>query len=135
MTRTTTLRCAVILALLVAGCAKQPSTTTGMTSPAPGGAAGSAMDPARQGTGAGAGAAQGGAAGAMGRADARPPVKDFREVPGLADVHFDYDKADIRPVDVKVLDVNAGWLKEHPDHLVLIEGPGMRTSRRPRSFT
>ena len=40
----------------------------------------------------------------------------------LKDIHFDFDKYDIRPGDAKMLDTNAGWLKSNPNHLVLIEG-------------
>jgi peptidoglycan-associated lipoprotein len=36
-------------------------------------------------------------------------------------IYFDFDKADIRPGDAKVLDANAAWLKSN-DHLVLVEG-------------
>ena len=42
--------------------------------------------------------------------------------PNLKDIHFDFDKYDIRPGDAKMLDGNAGWLKSNPNHLVLIEG-------------
>ena len=53
---------------------------------------------------------------------ARPAVKDFAAVPELQDIHFDFDKYDIRPGDAKTLDANAAWLKSNPNHLVLIEG-------------
>jgi peptidoglycan-associated lipoprotein len=121
-----------ILALVVAGCAKQPNTTQA-SAPAPGSAtagtiggpgsgpsgSGTAGDAARgAGAGLGAGGATGGAtAGAM-----RPPVKEFRPTADLADIYFDFDRAEIRESDAKVLDANATWLKRHPDHLVLIEG-------------
>jgi peptidoglycan-associated lipoprotein len=117
---------AVILTLVVAGCAKQP-TTTQTSAPAPGGAAGSGLG--APGTAATASARPGDAGRGMGPSGAggvgsgtRPATKDFREVGDLADIHFDYDKADIREVDSKALDTNAGWLKAHADHLVLIEG-------------
>ena len=124
MTKLVTIRCAVILALVFAGCAKQP-TTTQLTSPAPDGSSGGALsgtDAARQGAGGLADGSRGGAGAAGGASGTRPSPQDFRPAVELADVHFDYDKADIREVDVKVLDVNAGWLREHPGHLVLIEG-------------
>jgi peptidoglycan-associated lipoprotein len=125
MSKAVTIR-AVILMLVLAGCAKQPATTSQMSAPAPGGALGSGatapgsmgqasatpVDP-RRGSGS---------AGATTGSGARPPVKDFQGVADLGDVYFDYDKADIREVDAKVLDTNAGWLKAHADHLVLIEG-------------
>ena len=123
MTKLVTIRCAVILALVFAGCAKQP-TTTQLTSPAPGGAAGGGQagtDGTRQGAGNLTDGSRGGA-GSSGGAGTRPSPQDFRPAQELADVHFDFDKADIREADAKVLDANAGWLKAHPDHLVLIEG-------------
>jgi len=43
-------------------------------------------------------------------------------IPELADIHFDFDKYNIRPGDAKILDKNADWLKSHADQLVLIEG-------------
>ena len=54
----------------------------------------------------------------------RVPVEQFKPaVAGtLNDIHFDFDKYDIRPSDAKTLDGNAGWLKSNPNHLVLIEG-------------
>jgi peptidoglycan-associated lipoprotein len=39
-----------------------------------------------------------------------------------SDIHFDYDKADIREADAKILDAKADWLKARADHLLLIEG-------------
>ena len=41
--------------------------------------------------------------------------------PNLKDIHFDFDKYDIRPGDAKILDANAAWLKSNTD-LVLVEG-------------
>jgi len=40
----------------------------------------------------------------------------------LNDIHFDFDKYDIRSADTKILDANAAWLKTNANHLVLIEG-------------
>ncbi|HET8578686.1 MAG TPA: peptidoglycan-associated lipoprotein Pal [Methylomirabilota bacterium] len=40
----------------------------------------------------------------------------------LKDIHFDFDKYDIRSGDAKILDANAAWLKSNPNNLVLIEG-------------
>jgi peptidoglycan-associated lipoprotein len=119
---------AVILTLVLAGCAKQPSTTQA-SAPAPGGAtgtglagsggAGSTPSTAADGRSAASSSATAGGSGSTGT---RPAVKDFLAVADLADIHFDYDRADIREPDAKILDANAGWLKTHADHLVLIEG-------------
>ena len=51
-----------------------------------------------------------------------PRVKDYRAIPELRDIYFDFGQAVIRPGDAKVLDANAAWLLANPRHLVLIEG-------------
>lgn len=115
----------VLLGLAAAGCAKRPATSTA-SAPAPTGAAGgaaaapttpsasrpqpaAARDDQRAGAPAGAPAA------------ARPRPGDYRAVPELKDIYFDFDRYDIRPGDAAVLDANAAWLREN-DVLVLIEG-------------
>jgi peptidoglycan-associated lipoprotein len=40
----------------------------------------------------------------------------------LKDIHFDFDRYDIRPGDARILDENAKWMKANPNHLILIEG-------------
>lgn len=40
----------------------------------------------------------------------------------LKTVHFDYDRSDVRPQDLPVLDRNAGWMLEHPRYRILVEG-------------
>jgi peptidoglycan-associated lipoprotein len=42
--------------------------------------------------------------------------------PNLKEIHFDFDKYNIRPGDAKILDENAAWLKANARNLVLIEG-------------
>ena len=51
-----------------------------------------------------------------------PMVSEFKENPNLKDIHFDFDKYNIRPGDAKILDANASWLKSNAGNLVLIEG-------------
>jgi peptidoglycan-associated lipoprotein len=51
-----------------------------------------------------------------------PRVREYRAIPELRDVYFDFGQATIRPADLKVLEANAAWLRAHPDQLVLIEG-------------
>ncbi|MGH7393654.1 MAG: peptidoglycan-associated lipoprotein Pal [Candidatus Rokuibacteriota bacterium] len=54
---------------------------------------------------------------------ARPaPPKEFRAHEALKAVHFDFDKAVIRPGDAKILDASAKWLTANPGFLLLIEG-------------
>ncbi len=42
--------------------------------------------------------------------------------PNLKEIHFDFDKYNIKPDDAKILDANAAWLKSNAANLVLIEG-------------
>jgi len=55
---------------------------------------------------------------------ARPPAppKDFADTANLQDIHFDFDKATIRPDAARLLDGNAGWLRSNGNMLVLVEG-------------
>jgi peptidoglycan-associated lipoprotein len=52
----------------------------------------------------------------------RPEPSEYTTIPELQDVHFDFDRYDVRPEDAKLLDVNADWLKTNPRSLLLIEG-------------
>jgi peptidoglycan-associated lipoprotein len=130
----------LVLTVTFAGCAKRPATTQA-SAPAPGGGARSMQaGPASQsgdsgveaarsgGFGPGgqsgmAGSGPGGAGGPAGTAGAARPVpKDFVAVPDLKEIHFDFDRYDIRPADAKILDANASWLKSNGGMLLLIEG-------------
>ncbi len=51
-----------------------------------------------------------------------PAPKEFVAVEALKDIHFDFDRYDIRPGDAKVLDEDAKWLKTNRNTLLLIEG-------------
>jgi len=66
--------------------------------------------------------ADGGQTGAQVLAAARPEPREFTVIPDLRDVHFDFDRYDIRPEIANVLDTNADWLKSNLNFLVLIEG-------------
>jgi peptidoglycan-associated lipoprotein len=107
----------VLLAFALVGCAKQPSTTQG-SAPAPDGAVGMrmtspGMDPA---------SATGGGRGMSGSGSTRPSLEGFRATGSLNDIHFDFDRAEVREADGPVLDANAGWLKANPGQMVVIEG-------------
>ncbi len=54
----------------------------------------------------------------------RPPAppKDFADTANLQDIHFDFDKATIRPDAAQLLDANAVWLRSNGNMLVLVEG-------------
>jgi peptidoglycan-associated lipoprotein len=46
--------------------------------------------------------------------------QDFHQ--SVQDIHFDFDQADIRPVDQSTLQSNAQWLQSHPNTFITIEG-------------
>ena len=110
----------VMLVVVLTGCAKQPvSSGSQASAPAPGGAR---MDGAGGPGGSTFGSTPGGAGGSGLTGANRPAIKDFVAAPDLADIHFDFDRADIREADAKTLDSHAKWLKAHADHHLLIEG-------------
>ena len=119
----------LLFGVLLAGCAKRPATTQA-SAPAPTAAAattGSGPAMAQPTTAAPSGGgdattAPATAAPSTATPAARPAVAEFRSVPELRDVFFDFDKYDIRPADAKVLDSNATWLKTNANNLILIEG-------------
>jgi peptidoglycan-associated lipoprotein len=120
----------LLLGVMLAGCAKRPATTaaaapapTGAAATTPGGA-GPAMAPttAAPSGGGGTGAATPAPGPATAAPAARPEPREFRAIPELNDVFFEFDKYDIRPTDAKVLDRNAAWLKTNANNLILIEG-------------
>jgi peptidoglycan-associated lipoprotein len=119
--------CLVALLAVPAGCAKQPSVTqtsapspTGVA-PAPSKVAGSraptsgaapraaAKKPLRGTTMIQAGAA-------------RPQPLEYVDIAELEDIHFDFDRYDLRDSDRLILDRHATWLREHAKTLLLVEG-------------
>jgi len=52
----------------------------------------------------------------------RPAPVEFAARPELADIHFDFDRYDIRSGDTTILDASAAWLRANAGTLVLIEG-------------
>jgi len=117
----------LVLGVVLVGCAKRPATTQA-AAPAPTGGATTtpgtmAATQPGSGTAPAGGAAPSQPSGGAGTATtARPAPSEFTASADLKDIHFDFDKYDIRPGDAKTLDGNAGWLKSNPNHLVLIEG-------------
>ena len=106
----------LVLALFLVGCPKRPATTSA-AAPAPG-----APGPGMPGTGPGGAMAGPGAPGAPGRPGMPPAPREFTAMDTLKDIHFDFDKYDIRPGDAKILDENAQWMKSNANSLILIEG-------------
>jgi peptidoglycan-associated lipoprotein len=115
----------LLAGLVITGCAKRPATTASTAAaPAPAPSpAGPAPAPSASAPSSGGAAAAAPAAGAAAAAQTpRPSPKEFMAVAALKEVHFDFDKYDIRAEDAKTLDANAAWLKSNADNLVLIEG-------------
>jgi peptidoglycan-associated lipoprotein len=53
---------------------------------------------------------------------ARPSPRDFAPHEALNDIHFDFDRYEIRKPDAAILDANARWLRANAQYLVLIQG-------------
>ena len=115
---------ALLLALLLSGCAKRPATTS-MATPAPTpppAALAAPPAPARAVAEPPRPAPTTPGGGGELRAAAQPSPSEFAATDALKDIHFDFDKYEIRPGDVKILDANAAWLKASQDRVILIEG-------------
>ena len=118
----------LMLSLLLVGCAKRPATTTA-SAPAPRGGAVPSTPPPSTGTvpprlGAGTTPTPG-TPGTPTPAPATPPrpaPREFEAIAELKDIHFDFDKYDLRPGDARILDDNARWMKVNTTYLILVEG-------------
>ena len=108
---------AVIVTMLMVGCAKTPATTAS-SAPPPTGSSSSSGDRSMSGTTPASSTTPGGPA----TSGMRAAPGDFKATPELADIHFDFDKYEIRTADAKLLDADASWLKQNADRFVLIEG-------------
>ena len=120
-----TLSSLLLMGLVISGCAKKPATTAATPAPAPTAAPAprATAPPAAPSTAAAPSAAPAPAPAPLaGPAAPRPSPKEFAAIDALKDVHFEFDKYDIRPEDAKTLDANASWLKSNAENLVLIEG-------------
>jgi peptidoglycan-associated lipoprotein len=53
---------------------------------------------------------------------ARPSPPEFMAMAAVKDIHFDFDKYDVRPEDMPILDGTADWMRTNPEYLVLIAG-------------
>lgn len=53
-----------------------------------------------------------------------PPDKAQQQMveQNLKDLHFDFDRADLRPEEHSALESDAQWLKAHPDVIITIAG-------------
>ncbi|OLB94467.1 MAG: peptidoglycan-associated lipoprotein [Candidatus Rokubacteria bacterium 13_1_40CM_68_15] len=118
----------VAIVLAVVGCAKRPALTQA-SAPAPTGMPQSVAPPPPatpiQESPAAAPAAPAPAPPppAVAAAPTPPaPPKDFADVSALQEIHFDFDKANIRPDAARTLEANAAWLRSNGNLLVLVEG-------------
>lgn len=50
------------------------------------------------------------------------PAESAKAEKSLEDIHFDFDRFEIRSGDAKILQDNAGWLKANPNAIATIEG-------------
>lgn len=56
---------------------------------------------------------------------AAPPLSSDQQQQfeqAVKDIHFDFDRADLRDEDRAILSTNAEWLKAHPDVIITLEG-------------
>lgn len=118
------LLCGLTLALLLAGCPKRPMTSTA-SAPAP--TIPSSTTPTPSARPPAAAAAPPAPPSVTPPPTARAPAaapkpSEYAANNALKDIYFAFDKADIRPGEVKTLDANGTWLKVHGNSLVLIEG-------------
>jgi peptidoglycan-associated lipoprotein len=121
-----------VLAMLAPGCAKRPAMTQAAAPPPTGTAettppatpapAVPAPAPAPVAPPAAPPAAPPPVAAPAPAPPARPATAEFRVVPELRDVFFDFDRYALRPDAVKTLDASVQWLTANPSALVLIEG-------------
>jgi peptidoglycan-associated lipoprotein len=120
----------LVAAVTLTGCPKKPAGAgAAAAGSAGGGAGGAAGGAAGAGGGAGGGAAAGGAAGQPGGVSSGgttlppgPVPSEFSETTALKDIHFEFDRAEIRGAEAEILNANATWLKSNARVLVLIEG-------------
>jgi len=104
-----------LLALVSTGCARMMAQSEDGSTPGSGGGISGSS-----GSGGGSGVSRAGRSGG-GMAE-RPPVKEFHPATEMIDVHFDFDRYDIRSQEESALQSNAAWLRSNKNYLVLIEG-------------
>jgi peptidoglycan-associated lipoprotein len=110
----------ILLVGFAAGCAMTPATTSTTAAPAP--SDGSTHTPGIT-DGGGTRERSGGSRQASSVASTmRPRLEGFKVADSLSDIHFDFDKYELKPEAMKTLDTHAEWLKANPKHLVLVEG-------------
>jgi len=115
------------LALGTSGCAKRPAVAVA-TAPAPTGAATppaplpAPAQPAPPPVATAPAAAEPTRPEPAAAPVPRPAPAEFGPNDALRMIHFEFDKADIRPDDASILEANARWLRDNPGHIVLVQG-------------
>ncbi len=106
-----------LLALVSTGCARMMAQSEDGSTPGSDGMSGSSGTAGGGGQGVSRAGRSGGGMGAE-----RPPVKEFHPATEMIDVHFDFDRYDLRSQEESALQSNAAWLRTNKNYLVLIEG-------------
>ncbi len=115
----------LVLALFLLGCPKRPPTITTTAATPAAGAPGPAAIPAPPPPPPAPATppAEAPVVAEPPQVAAAPPApREFTAIDALKDIHFDFDKSDVRPGDATILDANAAWMKDNPDYLILVEG-------------
>ena len=121
-----------LVVLLGSGCAKTPATATVASVPTPEGRVSATpvervvetttARPLQGGASSGMGQNAGSLGGNQGATPGRFEPRGFAVDANVKDVYFDFDRYDVRQVDMKILDANAEYLKAKPGLLLIIEG-------------
>ena len=121
-TARTAISAVALLALAMTGCARMTAQSEDGSTPGSTGTSGSSGGSGWQTDGGqGGGVMRAGRSGG-GMAAERVPIKEFQPATEMADIHFDFDKYEIRSEDGSALQSNASWLRTNKNYLVLIEG-------------
>lgn len=106
----------LIVTTLAAGCAKRP-VTLGASAQAP-----AHISPPVSGPSGAQRPASTPSRSSRAGSSPAPRPSQFTPAAALRDIHFDFDRYDLRAADIRLLDMNAAWLKDNSDTLLLIEG-------------
>ena len=111
----------LIVTMIVVGCAKRPAMLQ-VAAPPPTAGAATQPPPVPAPTPTVPPAATPPPAVVQPAAPSLPAPAQFRDVPALNDIYFDFDKSDIRPDAARRLDANIDWMRSNPAALIFIEG-------------
>ena len=119
-------RSTVMVVVLVLGtgaaCAKKPATIGASAPPPTGATTGPSAGSHPSSTVVPGGPGAGTSASSAPVSSARPKPTEFIRMADIADIHFDFDKYELRPDAVKIVEGNARLLNGRRNTLILIEG-------------